>query len=137
MLLSETSVRPKDILNDRCRVGTSAVREYSAQSSWSNTSDIPAYKFQCRMPMEAEGWWSRKKVIQEYLRLTGFFINEKDLKFYQWLTNYRNIVVYAQLQHLFEKTGECPAVLTEEEFKGIAGNTQLLLNTIEAAVKAE
>ena len=122
---------------DMCTVGDPFYELAILLAYWGDIRDIPAYKFQCRMPMEAEGWWSREKVIEEYLRLTGFSINEQDLKFYQWLTHYRNIVVYAQLQSLFEKTGECPAVLTEEEFNGIAANTQLLLNTIEAAVKAQ
>ncbi|WP_159819275.1 phosphotransferase family protein [Colwellia sp. 20A7] len=122
---------------DMCTVGDPFYELAIMLAYWGNTNDVPAYKFQCRMPMEAEGWWSREKVIEEYLRLTGLSVNEQDLKFYQWLTYYRNIVVYGQLQKLFEKTGECPAVLTEEEFNGIADNNQLLLDTIEAEVKAQ
>ena len=122
---------------DMCTVGDPFYELAIMLAYWGHTNDVPAYKFQCRMPMEAEGWWSREKVIEEYLRLTGLSVNEQDLKFYQWLTYYRNIVVYGQLQKLFEKTGECPAVLTEEEFNDIADNNQLLLDTIEAEVKAQ
>lgn len=121
---------------DMCTVGDPFYELAILLVYWGSADDVPALQFQCRMPMEAEGWWTREKVIQEYLRLTGFSINDQDLKFYQWLTQYRNIVVYAQLQAMFEKTGQCPTALSEEELNNMADNTQLLLDTIEAEVKA-
>lgn len=120
---------------DMCTVGNPFYELQILLAYWGNPNDNPAYKFQCRMPMEADGWWPRERVISEYLRLTGFSISEHDLQFYHVLTHYRNVVVYAQLQRLFETTGKCPAVLTEDEFNSIADNTQLLLDTIEQSVK--
>jgi aminoglycoside phosphotransferase (APT) family kinase protein len=131
--VDESSLSANGVVDwDMCTVGDPFYELAILLAYWGEADDKPAYEFQCRMPKEAEGWWSRKKVIEQYFSLTGF--EQQDLDFYWWLTQFRNIVVYAQLNALFTHTGEYPAALTQEECEMMAERIDLLLNTISECV---
>ncbi len=119
---------------DMCTVGDPFYELTILLSYWGSTQDSSVYAFQCRMPKEADGWWSRDKVIHEYLSLTGFSLNEKDLNFYWWLTQYRTIVVYAQLNAMFERTGDYPAALSKEDCDMMAQRVDLLIDDVACSV---
>ncbi len=139
MLIDEASLIVNGVVDwDMCTVGDPFYELTILLAYWGEKNDKPAYEFQCRMPKEAEGWWSRDKVIEEYFRLSGFSFNKQTLNFYWWLTQYRNIVVYAQLDALFVRTGEYPAALTKKDCELMSERVDHLLttvvNTVDTAV---
>lgn len=135
MLVDPASLTVNGVVDwDMCTVGDPFYELAILLAYWGDQNDEPAYDFQCRMPKEADGWWPRGKVIEEYFNLTGF--EKQDLNFYWWLTQYRNIVVYAQLNALFSRTGEFPAALTQEECELMPERVNLLLETVTAALSS-
>lgn len=136
MLINEESLTVNGVVDwDMCTVGDPFYELAILLAYWGDQDDEPAYDFQCRMPKEAEGWWPRDKVIEEYFKLTGF--EKAGLNFYWWLTQYRNIVVYAQLNALFSRTGEFPAALTQEECELMPERVDQLLEAVTATVGSQ
>ena len=116
MLIDPDSLEVKGVVDwDMCTIGDPFYELAILLAYWGGKNDHNLYRFQCRMPCEAEGWWTRREVMKHYLELTRSTLNEHDLSFYWWLTQYRSIIVYAQLQALFQRSGERPAALTEED----------------------
>ena len=135
MLIDESTLAVKGVVDwDMCTVGDPYYELAILLAYWGELDDLPAYDFQCRMPKEAEGWWSRDQVINYYIELTGLNLNKDALNFYWWLTQYRNVVVYAQLNSLFTRTGEYPAALTREDCELMPERVGLLLNELEESV---
>ena len=138
MLIDISSMQVNGVVDwDMCTIGDPFYELAILLSYWGSRNDPAAYQFQCRMPMEADGWWPRKNVIKQYLLLTGFSISEEDMVFYQWLAQYRTIVVYAQLNSLFKRTGTYPAALSEDECNNMEKNIQILLDHVVKAIKAD
>lgn len=89
------------------------------------------YQFQCRMPCEADGWWSRSRALTTYLNRKNLTINEQSVQFYWWLAQLRNLGIFAQLNVLFTRTNKRPAALTEEECNSLEERCAALLDHIE------
>ena len=70
---------------------------------WGEPDDIPVYARLCRSPCGAPGWWSRRRVLEAYLREIGKNILDRDLKFYWLLALFRTFVAFAQLQVLYAR----------------------------------
>lgn len=70
---------------------------------WGEPGDIPVYQRICWSPRHAPGWWSRRRLIEVYLREMGVELSEKDLKFYWVLALFRTLVAMAQLEALYRR----------------------------------
>lgn len=118
MLIDPDSLKVRGVVDwDMCTIGDPFYELAILLAYWGSRSDHELIAYQCRMPCEADGWWTRRQVVDRYLALTGQALEERDLAFYWWLTQYRNIVVYAQLNALFSRTGDRPNAMTEKEFE--------------------
>ncbi len=118
MLIDLDSLELQGVVDwDMCTIGDPLLELAVLLMYWGEPDDCPFYAFQCRMPCRAEGWWSRRKVVEEYLDSTRYTAAEPQLKFYWILALYRNTVVYAQLNKLFD--GNKPAAFTQEAFEQI------------------
>ena len=71
--------------------------------AWGEPDDIPVYARLCCSPCTAPGWWSRRRVLEAYLREMGKNISERDLKFYWLLALFRTFVAMAQLEALYAR----------------------------------
>jgi aminoglycoside phosphotransferase (APT) family kinase protein len=116
MLIDPDSLEVRGVVDwDMCTIGDPFYELAILLAYWGGRSDHELVAYQCRMPCEADGWWTRRQVVDRYLALTGQSLGEQDLAFYWWLTQYRNVVVYAQLNAQFAHTGERPSAMTDEE----------------------
>lgn len=70
---------------------------------WGGQHEAHPYAGVCRMPCEAPGWWTWRKVLETYLERSGLDLTEDELKFYWMLALLRTVVVYAQLQVLYAR----------------------------------
>ena len=70
---------------------------------WGEPGDIPVYARLCCSPCTAPGWWSRRRVLEAYLREMGRNISDRDLKFYWLLALFRTLVANAQLKVLYAR----------------------------------
>lgn len=70
---------------------------------WGEPDDIPVYARLCCSPCTAPGWWSRRRVLEAYLREMRRNISDRDLKFYWLLALFRTFVANAQLQVLYAR----------------------------------
>ena len=113
---------------DMCTIGDPFYELTILLSYWGAPDDTVALsRTQCRMPCEAEGWWEKKKVVEEYTKRTGYNLSEADLAFYLMLTSYRTAVVLAQLISLFSRTGKRPDALSQEECDQMPAVVEALL----------
>ncbi|MCK9505304.1 MAG: phosphotransferase family protein [Porticoccaceae bacterium] len=70
---------------------------------WGQPGDNPLYSKLCMMPSNTDGWWTRQKALNAYLRHSGLQISENDWKFYWMLALLRMAVVFAQLGNLYNR----------------------------------
>lgn len=70
---------------------------------WGGQDQSHPYAAVCRMPCEAPGWWSWRRVLETYLVNARLDLTEEELKFYWLLALLRTVVVYAQLQVLYAR----------------------------------
>ncbi len=120
MLIDPLTLRVNGVVDwDMCTIGDPLFELAILLSYWGGENDTPLYSAQCRMPCEADGWWPRQQVIKRYLDLMELSVTEQDLCFYWWLAQYRSVVVYAQLNIQFQRTGERPSASTLTEFDSI------------------
>lgn len=105
---------------DMCTIGDPIYELTILLAYWGSPDDNPLYAQQCRMPCEADGWWHRQAVVNRYLELTGFSLSQDELLFYWTLTQYRTVVVYAQLYAVFLRTGNRPGQMSAQECEGMA-----------------
>ena len=135
MLVDEDSLSATAVVDwDMCTVGDPLFELAILLSYWGGQDDSYVYDYQCRMPKEAQGWWRRDQVVSEYRALSGRHITAPTLHFYWWLAQYRNAVVYAQLDALFQRTGEYPAALTRTACETMAEFVDELINTLSRSV---
>ena len=116
MLIDADSLKAPAVLDwDMATIGDPLYELAILLAYWGEKNDAFVLDYQCRMPKESEGWWSRKQVIQEYILRTRASLADQNMRFYWNLAQYRSIVVYAQLNSAFKRTGERPSSLTQEE----------------------
>lgn len=70
---------------------------------WGGQPEGHPYAGVCRMPCEAPGWWTWRRVLETYLETSGLDLSEDELRFYWMLALLRTVVVYAQLQVLYAR----------------------------------
>lgn len=70
---------------------------------WGEPNDPPVYVLQRCMPADAQGWWTRRKALETYLRETNASLPEPAVKFYWLLAMFRNMTAVAQLIALYER----------------------------------
>lgn len=128
MLVDPESLVVTGVLDwDMCTIGDPFYELAILLSYWGGKSDPYVYSYQARMPCEADGWWTRREVLNRYLSLSGQQLGEDELAFYWWLVQYRTVVVYAQLHAMFQRTGERPTALTEDECEAMESFIDKLL----------
>lgn len=70
---------------------------------WGEPDDNPVYARLCCSPCTAPGWWSRRRVLEAYLKEMGKNMSDRDLKFYWLLALFRTFGANAQLQALYAR----------------------------------
>lgn len=114
---------------DMCTIGDPLYELMILMAYWGSANDQALYSYQCRMPHDSEGWWSRQKALSRYLSSQQFQVSESDLTFYWWLCQYRTVVVYAQLNKLLKRSGVSTS-LTKDELEEMEPFIEDLLDHI-------
>ncbi|MES9968523.1 MAG: phosphotransferase family protein [Candidatus Thiodiazotropha sp.] len=131
MLVDPQSLEISGLVDwDICTFGDPIYELMILLAYWGGHDDPFVYAFQCRMPCYAKGWWPRDQVIDCYLEIMNRKICERDLCFYWWLSQYRTVIVYAQLDKLFKRQGNS-AYFSKEEAARIAPFYDELLSFID------
>lgn len=116
---------------DMCTIGDPWLEVMILLSYMGCNDPSNIYQFQCRMPCESSGWWSRSRALTYYFDLTNTRLSERDVAFYWWLAQFRNYGIFTQLFALYKHSGHQPSALTLEECEAIGSYGKTLLAYID------